>query len=315
MKHDVGRIEVDGHEGVALTCPDAGVRAVVHPALAMLTSSLTHRGGELLGQRKGLVAYAERGSTMGIPLLHPWANRLGSTSYSCEGRDVELDVESSWLHFDGNGLPMHGLRLAGANWIASEPLASHEGARASASLDFGADPRLLAAFPFPHRITLTTSLSGAVLETSVEIEATGDVGVPLTFGFHPYFSLPDAERVEWELETPVLRHADLDERGIPTGADHAVPPVRGPLGEQTFDDLYTDLADPPIFSLSGGGRRIALEFREGYHVAQIYAPADDAVIAFEPMAAPTNALASGWMLRTVPPGGRFHSRFAVRIEG
>ena len=315
MEHDVGRVEVDGHEGITLSCPDTGVRAVVHPSLAMLTSSLTHRGDELLGQRKGITTYAERGSTMGIPLLHPWANRLGATSYSLEGHDVELDAGSSWLHFDGNGLPMHGLRLTGADWIASRPFANHGCAVVSASLDFGADPELLAAFPVPHRITLTTSVAEAVLETRVEIEATGDVGVPLTFGFHPYFALPGAERADWELETPVLRHADLDERSVPTGADHAVPPVRGPLGDRTFDDLYTDLADPPIFSVSGGGRRIALEFRDGYHVAQIYAPAEDAVIAFEPMAAPTNALQSGWMLRTVPPGGRFHSGFAVRIEG
>lgn len=66
--------------------------------------------------------------------------------------------------------------------------------------------------------------------------------------------------------------------------------------------------------MAGGGRRVAVEFREGYHVAQIYAPADDDVIAFEPMAAKTNALLDpGRDLRAVPPGGRAHTRFAIRV--
>jgi galactose mutarotase-like enzyme len=42
----------------------------------MVCCSLRHRGDELLGQRRGLAAYAATGSTMGIPFLHPWANRL-----------------------------------------------------------------------------------------------------------------------------------------------------------------------------------------------------------------------------------------------
>jgi galactose mutarotase-like enzyme len=315
VEHDVDEVQVEGHRGIVLACRDTHLRAVVHPELAMLTSSLTHRGAELLGQRNGIAAYADHGSTMGIPLLHPWANRLGATRYSLGGIDVALDLGSDLLHFDDNGLPMHGLRLAGAGWLTGDPVARESGASVSATLDFGATPKLLAAFPFPHRITVSTTISAAALETRVAIEATGDLGVPLALGFHPYFAPPGVERAAWELETPVLRRADLDERGIPTGVDHAVAPVRGPLAEQTFDDLYTDLADPPIFSVSGGGRRIALEFREGYHVAQIYAPSHDAVIAFEPMTAPTNALQSGWMLRTVPPGGRVHTSFAVTIDG
>ena len=32
-------------------------------------------GVELLSQRRGLQAYVSDGKTMGIPFLHPWANR------------------------------------------------------------------------------------------------------------------------------------------------------------------------------------------------------------------------------------------------
>ena len=50
--------------------------ASFEPSASMVCASLTRDGEELLGLRDGLEAYVERGKTMGIPLLHPWANRL-----------------------------------------------------------------------------------------------------------------------------------------------------------------------------------------------------------------------------------------------
>lgn len=53
---------------------------------------------------------------------------------------------------------------------------------------------------------------------------------------------------------------------------------------------------------------------EGYPCVQIYAPPDLDVACFEPMTAPTNALASGDGLATIAPGGRFSARFVITVE-
>jgi galactose mutarotase-like enzyme len=52
----------------------------------------------------------------------------------------------------------------------------------------------------------------------------------------------------------------------------------------------------------------------GYRYAQIYAPADQAVICFEPMMAPVDALRSHEGLRSVPPGGRASATFALSVD-
>src|ERR1700743_2152669 len=62
-----------------------GLEAVFVPEAGMICCSLRHRGEELLGQRNGLRAYVESYSTMGIPLLHPWANRLGAAGLELAG--------------------------------------------------------------------------------------------------------------------------------------------------------------------------------------------------------------------------------------
>src|ERR1700742_3098514 len=62
-----------------------GLVAVFVPEAGMICCSLRHRGEELLGQRNGLRAYVDHYSTMGIPFLHPWANRLGGERFELGG--------------------------------------------------------------------------------------------------------------------------------------------------------------------------------------------------------------------------------------
>jgi aldose 1-epimerase len=68
------------------------------------------------------------------------------------------------------------------------------------------------------------------------------------------------------------------------------------------------------FSVSGGGRRITMDFLTGYPYVQVYAPKDKDYIALEPMTAPTGALTSGRGLRLVQPGEQFQAVFRIRVE-
>src|SRR3954454_3415964 len=86
------------------------------PGAAMVGCSLSHRGEEVLGLRGGVEDYLARGKTFGIPLLHPWANRLGGWDYEVAGRAVQLDRESAVVRADEHGLPIHGGLPAGAAW-------------------------------------------------------------------------------------------------------------------------------------------------------------------------------------------------------
>jgi len=68
--------------------------------------------------------------------------------------------------------------------------------------------------------------------------------------------------------------------------------------------------------LEGGSRRIELALLSGYPYTQVYAPADDDVIALEPMTAPTDALiAGGSELPLVPPGQSFRAEFSITVSG
>jgi aldose 1-epimerase len=252
---------------------------------------------------------------MGIPFLHPWANRLGAERFELGGREVDLGLRDLPLKHDDAGLPMHGLLSAAPGWRVERHAERDHGGVLAASFDFGAYPHLLDAFPFPHRVEIEATLAGAELSLATRVRASGEVAVPIAFGFHPYLRLPGVPRSQWVLEAPVRERLLLDRRMLPTGEREACAIETGPLAERLLDDAYLAPPGGEPFALSGGGRRIELRLGEGYPFTQIYAPADTDAVAIEPMTAPTNALLSGEGLRWVEPGESFEARFTITVKG
>lgn len=280
----------------------------------MICCSLRHRGEEVLGQRAGLRAYVDRYSTMGIPFLHPWANRLGARRFELAGRQVDLTLPDLPLKHDDAGLPIHGLLPAAPGWRVERHSELDHGGVLAATFDFAAYPHLLEAFPFPHLVEIEATLVEGSLEIATTVTATGEVAVPIAFGFHPYLCLPGVPRAEWVLEAPVRERLVLDERGLPTGERELTAIEPGPLGERTYDDAF--LAPPPgaAFALSGPDRRLELRMDSGYPFTQIFAPADLDAVAIEPMTAPTNALVTaGPDLTFVPPAESFTATFSISV--
>jgi aldose 1-epimerase len=293
---------------VTLRDPSSSLAAQFVPDAGMIGTSLTDAGVELLGQRRGLDAYLEAGKTMGIPILYPWANRLGSNTYTAENVTVELTPGENGVRADANGLPIHGTLAAYPGWR----VVAESGNELTAEVDFGAEPRLLASFPYPHLLTVSVRLAERTLTVRTTVTATGDTAVPLCFGFHPYLRVPEAARSEWIIETPPLRHLSLDERGLPTGATTPQLAKTQPLGDNTFDDAYDQVDDRAVFAVSGGGRRLEVHFEQGYPATQIFAPHGEDVVCFEPMTAPTDALSRGGY-RSARPGEPVVAVFSIRV--
>jgi aldose 1-epimerase len=292
----------------ARTLSAGDLEAVFLPGRGALCASLRQQGAEILRRVENLDIAAARGSTAGIPFLHPWANRLAELRYRAAGRAVELDPSSPLLHCDDHGLPMHGVPWSRLAWeVTGEGRDSLSARLAWARED------LLAVFPYRHQVGLTATLGPDGLTLATELRAPADGPVPVSFGFHPYLGLPGVSRSEWRLTLPPMRKLALDRYGIPTGEEQAFDGLDASLGDRGLDEGFALLDDRASFSVAGAGRRISVELLAGYRYAQIFAPQGEDCIALEPMTAPTSALTSGRGLRLVPPGGTFQAVFRIGI--
>jgi aldose 1-epimerase len=259
---------------VTIASPDGETSAQFVPTANLVCCSLRHRGGELLHIGEGVAAYAQRGKTMGIPLLYPWANRLSAPEYTVAGVTVALGPPEGRYPVDPNGLPIHGAMPGAMRWELVEVVPD----RLTATLVWDG-PELLSLFPFRHH---------------VEVEAcVHDRGLTLVTSVH-------ADGGDEE-------HLELDERMIPTGTRTPLAPRDFLLADRSLDDGLAGLTEPAQFLVSDGERALSAVFGDGYGWAQVYAPPGRNFICFEPMTAPTDALRSGNGLTVLGPGDSYRA--------
>jgi len=304
-----GSIVVSTVDGVASLTLSAGPTSLVLlPEVGMIGASLKHKGREFVDFHGGANAAVE-GHTTGVPLLSPWANRLAESHYRLGSHSVDLSRLK--IHRDGNGLPIHGLMVGRPGWELASVKTQPGSASLVTSFDAATDETVMAAFPFPHELLVGYTVTPGRLMVSTTIVATGRRSVPVSFGWHPYFRLPDVERDRIRLGMPARHRLLCDERGIPTGEEIPVPASIQRLGDATYDDGYRLGRDRQLL-LASGRRRLTVVFDGKYPFAQVYSPADSDFVALEPMTAPTNALCSG-NIPMVSPGERFTARFVVSL--
>lgn len=278
------------------------------PSAGMIGTSFADGDLEFLGQRRGLEAYVSAGKTMGIPILYPWANRLSALEYAVGDEVVTLTDGENGVRTDAHGAPMHGVLAANPDWVVTEQ--SQDALTAELNYD---GPRLLASFPFPHKLTESVTLRDRTLTVETTVTPTADVAVPLCYGYHPYVRIPGVPRDEWTLSTPTMRHLPVDDLGLPTGEHENRPARTESLQGIEYDDGFDEVAVGSVFALTRGDRRIEVTFEAGYPCAQLFAPGSDDLIGIEPMTAPTDALRRGGY-RVAVPGQPDTARFSITVH-
>ena len=300
----------EGFDSITLRSGDSRTHAEFVPSANMVCCSLRHDGAELLDEGRGLEAYAQRGKTMGIPLLHPWANRLAGFEYAVAGKRVVLPHEEQLIPVDGaTGLPIHGVVPGLLRWHAKQS----EPGSLIATLDWSSR-ELLALFPFPHELMIEVVIGSGTLEIATTLRSAGEGSVPVSFGFHPYLRIPSSSRDAWQVTLGAFRRLVLDERMIPTGEREPIARRSVYLEDLGFDDAFDGLAVPAEFTATDGEYTLMVEFLDGFSYAQVYAPVGKDFICFEPMTAPTNAINSGDGLRLVAPGGHHRAAFRIAVS-
>ncbi|MDA1026472.1 MAG: aldose 1-epimerase [Planctomycetota bacterium] len=297
-----------------------GRGAMVVPAAGMNLVSVGIDGREMLRLPIALEEFMSTQKTGGVPLLHPWANRLRGDIVEHAGVSVDLAAVPG-LKRDGNGLPMHGLLLRFDAWELDHGTDGDE-AWIEGRIDWPSFPGLMAAFPFPHRLRIRwtlRSIAGGLQATCIhEVEAR-EIAVPLAAGWHPYLAPGPGSHAALQVETPTLRPVALDDQGLPCRDDAGDlifgDPIdqSGPLGSRQFDDLHRapDGGWKCAISSPDGGR-IEFEADSNWPWLQLYSPRDADFMCFEPMLAPTAALSDGAAL-VVAAGTVFQASFTIRF--
>jgi galactose mutarotase-like enzyme len=329
---------------ITLTHTASGSSLELVPDAGMVALSWTVAGDEVLALPCGRAEFLAAARTGGLPLLYPYANRLGSDQFEVCGRQVDLAHVPS-LKRDDARHPIHGLVLRRRGWSLSV-LGPGE---LQAELDWGAHAELMDAFPFPHtlRVRWTISagagLGSASLSVRTEVLADRGVDVPAAFGWHPYFRVQDPDTARIRM-APAARVA-LGSSGLPSegaverarsdaGADTALPaelavgqgqdalylrsaPGSNPSRSPAASPMPSASPSPagsllPVASVVDALRRIDILMDGHYPFMQVFSPRGVSFACVEPMTAPTDGLRSGDFV-VVAAGSAFAATFEIHV--
>lgn len=230
--------------------------------------------------------FCAKPTSYGIPILFPFPNRIRDGAFTFQGQHYTVDP------------PRHGFVRDKAWKVMDSGASDREGAWLRAGID-AADyaEQILNQFPFPFHLEVTYRLRDGQLEMATLAQNTGTQDMPVGFGIHPYFRLPEPSAIQ----VPARKRWELAD-SLPTGnlLDLDAPyDLREPSDTAglTLDDIYTDViadADGRVRCLLTDEPRqtqTVVEFAAAQfpQIVVYTPPAPRAAICIEPNTCPTDA--------------------------
>ena len=223
----------------------------------------------------------------GIPVLFPSPGVLPGGQYPVEGQ--------------AHPMRRHGF----ARDLPWEVRAQEE---ARVVLALGHSEQTLREFPWRFEALLTVSLENGALHLSFSAENRDTRPMPVHFGYHPYFHVPQANKAAAKVETDATRAWD-NRAGAPVdfqGMDLTGPEVDLHLLDHSIQG--TTLERGPRL------RPVELAWSSAFTTLVVWTQAGKDFVCVEPWTAPGGALQTGQGLQRMSPGGLFTSEFEINVE-
>lgn len=237
------------------------------------------KGVDLVRTSPTLAEFMERPGYNGMPLLAPFANRLDEPAFYANGQKYNFDLELGSVRAP---IPSTGfVNGATKDWQLVEFRADQTGAWVTSRLDFYKNPRFMQQWPFAHTITMTYKVSDGSLEVRTRVDNMSAEPMPVVFGYHPIYELPDGNRDDWTVSVDARTHWIEIPQRLPTGetqpieqffnADRTAIQLKNyALIDDVFTDLVRDANGRATMKLMYNGKEIHVSLGPKYRTVLLW---------------------------------------------
>ncbi len=275
------------------------------PARGGLVTRFAVAGEELLYLDLATLIDRSKNVRGGIPVLFPIAGKLTEGCYTVDGVPYAL--------------PQHGFARNG-EWTLVGVRADEA---AAATFQLTDDPARREVFPYEFEFRLDVALTGGRLILSAVHRNTGERTLPLHFGYHPYFAIPQAAKARAVIQTDATRIFDNRTARYGVLRDAAPEDPQADAADElvlvgvdlTVDELDLHLLDHQAHgtSLSFPQRpgTLRLSWSEHFRHFVIWTLRDRDFVCLEPWTAAGDALNTGKDLIPIAPGESVATQFEI----
>jgi len=241
--------------------------------------------------------------------LSPFVCRITAGRYTFAGQ--EHAINKFFLGTEA----IHGL-LYDAPFTITAKGADEQHAFVTLGYDYN---KLDEGYPFSFHSVITYTLEkDGKLEISTEITNTGRTEMPLTDGWHPYFSLGDNVN-DWVFEMNTHEMLEFSDKLVPTGniIEHTAFSNPAQIGDTFLDNcfvLQNNGAPACTLSNPANGLRLTILAEKNYPYLQVYTPPHRKSIAIENLSGAPDAFNNGIGLIIVKPLEKFTFATVYKIH-
>ena len=299
---------------ITLRDSEANASAKIFAFGAVLNAFTAMHKGIQINVIDGFSSLAEATETITILFksakLSPFACRVKNSKYKF-GEDI---YQLSKYSLRGNAI--HGL-LFNVVYSVTECSSDEHGALVRLGYEYDNDSE---GYPFRYKCEVEYRLgSGNTLSVTTTVTNLDDQLMPVTDGWHPYFTLGDSIN-DYQLEFQSKEMLEFDEDVIPTGKFTPYQEFGSlkDFGPTLFDNCFSlNFAEcQPMCVVRNPIRNIQLEIypEKSYPYLQIYTPDHRKSIAIENLSGAPDAFNNGIGLLVLSPGEAavFSTKFIIR---
>jgi galactose mutarotase-like enzyme len=296
----------NGFDVYTLATPDGSAQADVIPELGAAMSSLRLNGRELLYCQPWFWERTPERTRGGFPFLFPACGRL----------ERQGQAETWYWKHRLYRMKIHGFAMR-VPWTVTDA----EG-RQALTLELRDTPETRGQYPFAFHVRLVFRVEPGRLLVEQSYANTGEVEMPYSAGFHPYFLTPEPGqgKEKTRVRFQAIRRLLYNER-LTDLVDEAPPPVlptavTDPAVQETLtvagsdNTTRLDLPGGPTICMRAVGERDPAMFP----YVQLYTMPDRPFYCIEPWTGHPNVLNSVWGARRLAPGAEERAVLRVWTE-
>ncbi|GAB3254756.1 aldose 1-epimerase family protein [Larkinella harenae] len=233
-------------------------------------------------------------------LLFPFPSRIRHGIYAHEGTMYTLPMNEA-----NQDNAIHGFVAKQAFELTGQDISSTEASLTLQYVHDGSYP----GYPFPFEFSVRYTLSASGLAVTYEAKNTGTQSAPVSFGWHPYFTLNEEPVDQLTIEIPAVRQVQLDEKLLPVGEELFIQKGELALHEKKLDAVFIVNENngegiTTVLRSARQGLQLNIWQETGagkFKYLVVFTPVARDNIAIEPLTSNVNALNNGEGLITLPP--------------
>lgn len=328
-------IMVGQYTAVKLSDETTGANAVIVPQLGnnCLQLHLVKNGRliPVIDDLQFISLLPEKPARYGIPVLFPWASGIPEGKYSFEEKSFQAlspTGDGSFHHGFANRLP----------WEIEAIQSYGDKAELISCLSASSAGKLLQGFPWDFELRMIYRLNTDGLSIFVQIKNLADTIMPLSFGLHPFFVLPEKTQnghsgiklnlgsVGQMYDIAACLSAD-PEKSIfaPTSAEIIIQDNgQCEMSDTAFNHVFQNEDRKSDFFVSGfknlaADYEVNLAFSTNFNVLVVFTPLDRNAVSIEPWTGTVNTFnlydkkIPGNELKKVLPGEIWSGNVAITV--